>query len=107
MKKILWAGALIAACLALPGRASAHGLLPGHIDIGAKFYVNFGGPQGPQCGPWYLYWPLEAHFQPPAPAAFPYWPASPMSLPPNFQAPPPGPLPGNGNGLKPAYGNGH
>jgi hypothetical protein len=36
---------------------------------------GFGGGQGaPQLGPWYLYWPLEAHFQTPAPPAYPYWP---------------------------------
>jgi hypothetical protein len=28
-------------------------------------------------GPWYTYWPLEAHFQTPAPTGYPYWP-SPM-----------------------------
>jgi hypothetical protein len=26
------------------------------------------------CGPWYLYWPMEAHFQAPAPTGYPYWP---------------------------------
>lgn len=29
------------------------------------------------AGPWYSYWPLEAHFQTPAPTGYPYWP-SPM-----------------------------
>src|SRR5947209_5115941 len=33
-----------------------------------------------QAGPWYLYWPLEAHFQTPAPCSYPFWPA-PMVLP--------------------------
>jgi hypothetical protein len=36
---------------------------------------------GNGCGygaaPWYSYWPLEAHFQVPAPTGYPYWP-SPM-----------------------------
>jgi hypothetical protein len=35
------------------------------------------GGGGYGAGPWYSYWPLEAHFQVPAPTGFPYWP-SPM-----------------------------
>ena len=34
-----------------------------------------------QAAPWYLYWPLEAHFGPPAPTGYPFWPN--MTLPPN------------------------
>ena len=34
---------------------------------------GYGG--GGSMGPWYSYWPLEAHFQTPAPTGFPYWPA--------------------------------
>ena len=44
-----------------------------------------GGQGGHPCfqaGPWYLYWPLEAHFQNPAPIGYPFWP-SPMGLAPN------------------------
>jgi hypothetical protein len=39
---------------------------------------NGGGGCGasPCLGPWYLYWPLEAHFQTPAPPAYPYWGAA-------------------------------
>lgn len=33
-----------------------------------------GGPA--QLGPWYMYWPMEAHFQTPAPTGYPYWPAA-------------------------------
>jgi hypothetical protein len=36
-------------------------------------------PSG-QVGPWYLYWPLEAHFQVPAMPCYPWWPPS-MGLP--------------------------
>ena len=32
-----------------------------------------GNVHGP-VGPWYLYWPLEAHFNVPAPCAYPFWP---------------------------------
>jgi len=90
MKTFLWAAALVAVGLALPGRAAAEGLLPGRICVGANFYIACRPQGGPQLGPWYLYWPLEAHFQPIAPAAYPYWPPTgPQSLPPNFQGPPP------------------
>jgi hypothetical protein len=62
-------------------------------DFGLKGYYSAGcGPAPPPCGyggggggppqagPWYLYWPLEAHFQTPAPTGYPYWP-SPQTLP--------------------------
>ena len=94
MKKLLWASALVVSCLAVPPRAHAFFFccrqFPYRVEAGANCYlrVNSLGP-GPQCGPWYLYWPLEAHFQPPAPAAFPYWPPPPQSLPPTFRPPAP------------------
>ena len=98
MKTSLWAAALVVAGLVLPGRAHADGLLPGRIDLGLHFHLSARGPySGTQLGPWYLYWPLEAHFQPPAPMAYPYWPlAGAQALPPGFRAPilPPGaPIP--------------
>jgi hypothetical protein len=31
-------------------------------------------------GPWYNYWPMEAHFQVPALPQYPYWPGV-MTLP--------------------------
>src|SRR6202021_728069 len=36
---------------------------------------------GCQLGPWYNYWPLEAHFQTPALPYYPYWPAPPPPAP--------------------------
>jgi hypothetical protein len=33
-----------------------------------------------QLGPWYQYWPMEAHFQNPAPMGYPYWPSA-LQLP--------------------------
>lgn len=67
---------------------------------------NFTSPQGglfgstaglPQLGPWYLYWPLEAHFQTPAPPAYPYWPqgggAQAYPAPGAYQGVPPGAVP--------------
>ena len=46
------------------------------------FKINKGdkGNGKPSLGPWYQYWPLEAHFQVPASPQYPYWPA-PMTLP--------------------------
>jgi hypothetical protein len=93
MKKILWAGLLALPLLALPGRAFAWGTVPQptcNANIG--FNLNFASG-GAQAGPWYQYWPLEAHFQPPAPTGYPYWPP-PMTLPLAPQhAAPPQPLP--------------
>jgi hypothetical protein len=65
------------------------------LDVGGKFWCKLYNPccngpcpqcgppascNGPQLGPWYNYWPLEAHFQVPAMPHYPYWP-SPMTLP--------------------------
>jgi hypothetical protein len=50
-----------------------------------------GGGCGPFCGPWYQYFPMEAHFQTPAPTGYPFWP-SPMtqySYPGNMGGPAP------------------
>jgi hypothetical protein len=30
---------------------------------------------GGGCGPWYAYWPYNAHFQTPAPTGYPGWPS--------------------------------
>jgi hypothetical protein len=73
---------------------------PFNVKMGGSFYFQSNrGLAGPQAGPWYLYWPLEAHFVAPAPTGYPYWP-SPQVLPPTsiggpavppppFFAPPP------------------
>jgi hypothetical protein len=44
----------------------------GGCGSGGCGYGDFGG------APWYSYWPLEAHFQVPAPTNYPFWP-SPMA----------------------------
>lgn len=62
--------------------------------------------QGPfSVGPWYNYWPLEAHFQVPAVPQYPFW-GAPMTLPvappAPYQATPITNLPNQGM----PYGNG-
>src|SRR5215469_15761379 len=83
------------ALLALPlatGSLHAEGW-PFNIQAGGSFYIKGGpGPAAPQAGPWYLYWPLEAHFVAPAPTGYPYWPAPQGILASGFGGPtcPPG-----------------
>jgi hypothetical protein len=110
MKKLL-IGALIALpLLAMPARAEGFSW---RICMGGNF--NFwcrascsgccdsccgpscggggcgGSGCGAQAGPWYQYFPYEAHFQSAAPIAYPYWPV--QTLPPQnatayqYQAP--------------------
>jgi hypothetical protein len=83
----------LAALLALPLPAvAAHAQCCGgpHSGTFGMRFNFFWGPPGcgapggnapAQAGPWYLYWPMEAHFQTPAPTGYPFWP-SPMTLPP-------------------------
>jgi hypothetical protein len=78
MKKILAGSLLALAFIAAPCRAQhccSISTGPISLDYGAKCWFsvkNYGCTI--QAGPWYTYWPLEAHFQVPAPAPFPYWP---------------------------------
>ncbi len=73
------------ALLALPlavGSVHAEGCWPFNVKCSGSFsFQSTHGPASPQAGPWYLYWPLEAHFVAPAPTGYPYWPSP--------QAPPP------------------
>jgi hypothetical protein len=86
MKKYLWAGLLGLSFLILPSAARAGCFStticcsPVHVDAKLNGCLRVSGCPGAQAGPWYLYWPLEAHFGPPAPTGYPYWP-SPMTLP--------------------------
>jgi hypothetical protein len=110
MKKLLWACALALPFLALPAEAKAWYFGDYQIDSGAKVWFNVYQYGKPVAGPWYLYWPYEAHFQVPAPGVSPYFPP-PMTLPPNFGRPPappaapgyraPAPTPYGGQGYQP------
>jgi hypothetical protein len=91
MKKLIVAGLLALPLLALPSQARATGC-PGacwHVNSGVNFNFSVSSG-GPQAGPWYQYWPLEAHFVPPAPTCYPFWPSA-MTLPPGPGAAPPAP----------------
>jgi hypothetical protein len=92
MKHLLWAGALALPLFSWPAEARANGYGQFQVGVGARtwFTVRYGphlpgacGPGAAQAGPWYLYWPLEAHFQAPAPAGAHYFPGM-MTLPPHF-----------------------
>jgi len=95
MKKLVLAGLLVLPfLLAVPSRAHAWGcsmcgLGPFRVDAGANLYLRVNAAPLPQLGPCYLYWPLEAHFGPPAPTGYPFWPSH-MTLPPDPHAHAPG-----------------
>jgi hypothetical protein len=76
MKSAIKAGLLLLAALALPASVYAYGcpLFPG----------AGGRPCTVQLGPWYLYYPYEAHFQLPAPVGYPMSPG--VGSFPNWQA---------------------
>src|SRR5262249_12083656 len=109
MKKLLLTPLLVLPFLAAPAVVRAEGWTftipncPWKVEAGCNAYFRVqDGKCSPQAGPWYLYWPLEAHFGPPAPHGFPYWP-NPMTLPPDPHAPAnPGPLPALPPGPAPA-----
>ena len=78
MKRIFGMALLALPLLAASARAEGW---PFNVQAGGSFYLKGGpGAASPQAGPWYLYWPLEAHFVAPAPTGYPYWP-SPQGLP--------------------------
>ena len=91
MTKFIRAWLLALPLLVVPSSAHAWCCFPPvDVDAGAHFKMTVGGHQYgfgmAQAGPWYSYWPYEAHFMTPAPyAAYPYWPSAAVT--------------GNGNGV--------
>jgi hypothetical protein len=84
MKKVIWACLAVSPFLALPARADAWGTLPPvRVDGGCNLNFSVGvGGHPVQLGPWYLYFPYEAHFAMPAPVMpYPNY-HGPMTLPP-------------------------
>jgi hypothetical protein len=92
MKKLFWAGALALLLLAIPSQAKAWYIGNTNIDAGAKIWFDVVQWSKPVAGPWYLYWPYQAHFLVAAPGVNPYFPP-PMTLPPSFMPPAPTPAP--------------
>ncbi len=89
MKKLLACCLLTLPFVALPSQAWAgnYNVGPWSVDAGVTYHLNvlhngqkFGwansGPDYSLAGPWYLYWPYDAHFQTQAPMPFPYWPTA-------------------------------
>ncbi|MFM7151463.1 MAG: hypothetical protein ACKO23_16625, partial [Gemmataceae bacterium] len=63
------------------------GLLAGHADAqmismpsAQKKHKSKSGNEPPPLGPWYNYWPLEAHFQVPAMPEYPFY-SAPQTMP--------------------------
>src|SRR5262249_39693265 len=85
MKPLLRAGLLVVALLAVPSLAHAWTCPPGQINFGINAHCNpFVGDASMTIplGPWYTYWPYNAHFQTPAPVGgWPYWPTSVAAVP--------------------------
>ncbi len=96
MKKLVLAALAALPLMAVSARAQCFGAGGGSFRVGVNLGVNWSYGCGPgaccpggggcpgavgQLGPWYQYWPMEAHFQTPAPTGYPYWPA-PLTLPP-------------------------
>jgi hypothetical protein len=93
MQRLLWAAALAVPLLAQPAHAqffTAKTLPPANLDGGITLKFNlFAGGGQTQLGPWYQYWPYNAHFQmaPPLGASMPG--PSFMTLPPPMMGQPP------------------
>jgi hypothetical protein len=74
MKRLLILAALAVAWQASPASAQ-------FIKLSGTPGTGLGsGNQPPPLGPWYNYWPLEAHFQVPAMPEYPYF-SAPQTLP--------------------------
>lgn len=103
MKRLL----VLALLALLAGRADAQLLKIMSGDSGKKRHKS--GNEPPPLGPWYNYWPLEAHFQVPAMPEYPYW-GAPQTMPvvppaPYGAQPAPGAMPpANGMGAVPNGG---
>ncbi len=108
MKQLFWAGVLALPLLVLPSEAKAFCIGGYEVDTGAKVWCNVTqfNLTTPKAGPWYLYWPYQAHFQVAAPGINPYF-TPPMTLPPGFGQPPPLPPPPGYRPPMPQVGQGY
>jgi hypothetical protein len=102
MKTRLWVGAVALTLMTLPAQARA-ACWPCQMNCEPLFKFYFSCGPHVQLGPWYHYFPYEAHFQTPAPVGpFPNW-QSPVAVAPAVPdlpafpatpAPPPAPWQG-------------
>ena len=86
MTKFTWACLFALPLLALAPRAQAGCccFCPPPINVNCHHSFSLQGTigcapfnyGGAQAGPWYSYFPYEAHFQTPAPYGYPFWPTS-------------------------------
>jgi hypothetical protein len=86
MKNLLYISVLALPLLLLPSRAHAWGcnktccIGPATFDIGFSWHYKFtwgGCGSNCQAGPWYSYWPYDAHFAAAAPLGGPCYPGWP------------------------------
>jgi hypothetical protein len=88
MKRMLWMAVLAVPLAAAPAQAQFFPPTPvPPINLNGGIHLNFnlfaGGGQT-QLGPWYRYWPHEAHFQVPPPIGGGMYGPSFMTLPPEM-----------------------
>ncbi len=75
MKTFLRAALAASAFLVCASLTRAWGMAPCRVDCGAYLNWSSGCHLGCQLGPWYTYFPYNAHFQSPAPVCgWPFWP---------------------------------
>lgn len=80
MKKLFAVAVLVLPLLATP--AWAGGWPPYKVEVSGHINLRIVNAKAlsAKLGPWYQYWPLEAHFQTPALPHYPSWPSR-QSLP--------------------------
>jgi hypothetical protein len=115
MRAFLRACVVAVPLLAVPSLAQAWQCPPIIVDAGINAHCNvFVGDScmRAQLGPWYTYWPYNAHFQLPAPVGgWPYWPTSAAAGPvpgavPSYQMPKILPANNQGGGVEPVGASG-
>jgi hypothetical protein len=92
MKRFIVLAVLGLALASAPVLAHGYGGGKLSVGVGGNVWWNWspcgpgggggggGGAGGGGLGPWYQYWPYEAHFMTPALPQYPYW-GSPQTLP--------------------------
>jgi hypothetical protein len=97
MKNLLYITLLALPLLLVPSRAHAGGCCvgPATLDFGFSWHYNFKCGSKCQAGPWYTYWPYEAHFAAAAPVGGPCYPGWPGAGAMGSMGAPAGPMGGH------------